>query len=33
MKYVLLVYRAPGAFDALPEEERNALRAEFDAFS
>ena len=33
MKYVLLVYQAPGAFDALPEEERNALRAEFDAFS
>ena len=33
MKYVLLIYQAPGAFDALPEQERDALRAEFDAFS
>jgi hypothetical protein len=29
MKYVLLIYQAPGAFDALPDEEREALRAEF----
>jgi hypothetical protein len=33
MKYVLLIYQAPGAFDALPESERAALTAEFDAFS
>jgi len=31
VKYVLLIYNSPGAFDALPEEERNALMAEFDA--
>ena len=29
MKYVLLIYNAPGAFDALPEEERDGLRGEF----
>jgi hypothetical protein len=29
MKYVLLIYQAPGAFDALPEDERKALMAEF----
>jgi hypothetical protein len=33
MKYVLLVYNAPGAFDALPEEERSGLMAEFEAFN
>ena len=31
MKYVLLIYQAPGAFDALPEDEREALRGEFAA--
>jgi hypothetical protein len=33
MKYVLLVYNTPGAFDALSEAERNALMTEFDAFN
>jgi len=33
VKYVLLVYNAPGAFEALPERERDALMAEFDAFN
>jgi hypothetical protein len=33
VKYVLLVYQAPGAFDALPEETRAALMTEFDAFN
>ena len=33
MKYVLLIYHAPGAFDALPQEERDALSSEFDAFN
>jgi hypothetical protein len=33
MKYVLLIYQAPGAFDALPEDERKALMAEFEEFS
>jgi hypothetical protein len=33
VKYVLLVYNSPGAFEALPEEERTALMAEFDAFN
>ena len=33
MKYVLLVYNTPGAFDALSEDERNALMGEFDAFT
>ena len=32
MKYVLLVYNTPGALDALPEQERDALMAEFNAF-
>jgi hypothetical protein len=30
MKFMLLVYMNPGAFDALPEDERTALRADFD---
>ena len=33
MKYVLLVFQNPGAFEALPEEERDALMKEFDAFN
>jgi hypothetical protein len=33
MKYVLLIYQAPGAFDALPEEQRTALMTEFEAFN
>jgi hypothetical protein len=33
VKYVLLIYQAPGAFDALPEEQRAALMTEFDAFN
>jgi hypothetical protein len=30
MKFMLLVYMNPGAFDALPEDERTALMAEFE---
>jgi hypothetical protein len=30
MKYVLLIYQRPGAFEALPQEERDALMAEFE---
>jgi hypothetical protein len=33
MKYVLLIYQSPGAFDALPEEERKALMGEFDVLN
>jgi hypothetical protein len=33
MKYILLIYQAPGAFDALPQEQRDALMGEFNAFS
>ena len=33
MKYVLLVYQNPGAFEALAEEQRAALMAEFEAFN
>jgi hypothetical protein len=33
MKYVLLIYQAPGAFDALPQEQRDALMTEFEAFN
>jgi hypothetical protein len=33
MKYVLLIYQAPGAFDALPEDEREALMGEFDVLN
>jgi hypothetical protein len=33
VKYVLLIYQAPGAFDALPEEQRAALMTEFEAFN
>ena len=32
MKYLLMIYHAPGAFDALPEEQRTALGPDFDAF-
>jgi hypothetical protein len=31
MKYVLLIYQRPGAFDALAQEERDALSSEFAA--
>jgi hypothetical protein len=30
MKFMLLIYMNPGAFDALPEDERTALMAEFE---
>ena len=33
MKYVLLIYQNPGAFEALPEEERAGLMEEFQAFN
>jgi hypothetical protein len=33
VKYILLIYQAPGAFDALPQEQRDALMGEFNAFS
>jgi hypothetical protein len=33
MKYVLLIWQAPGAFDALPEDERKALMGEFDTLN
>jgi hypothetical protein len=33
MKYVLLVFQNPGAFEALPEEERDGLMKEFEAFN
>ena len=33
MKYVLLIFQNPGAFEALPEEEREGLMAEFAAFN
>jgi hypothetical protein len=29
VKYVLLIYQRPGAFDQLPQEERDALSSEF----
>ena len=32
MKYALLIYSTPGAFEALPQEERDALMSEFEAF-
>jgi hypothetical protein len=33
MKYVLLIYSSPNAFQALPEEERRALMTEFEALN
>ena len=33
MKYVLLIFQNPGAFDALPEDERAGLMKEFEAFN
>jgi hypothetical protein len=33
MKYALLIYSAPGAFDALPQEERDAVMGEFEALN
>ena len=33
MKYVLLIFQNPGAFEALPEDERERLMAEFGAFN
>ena len=33
MKYVLLIFQNPGAFEALPEDEREGLMAEFSAFN
>ena len=33
MKYVLLIWQAPGAFDALPEDERKELMGEFDVLN
>jgi hypothetical protein len=33
VKYMLLIHSNPGAFDALPEEERAALMAEFEALN
>jgi hypothetical protein len=33
MKYALLIYSAPGAFDALPKEERDAVMGEFEALN
>jgi len=33
MKFMLLIYMNPGAFDALPEDERTALMAEFEEVS
>ena len=33
MKYVLLIYQNPGAFEALPEEQRAGLMSEFEAFN
>ena len=33
MKYVLLIFQNPGAFEALPEDERAGLMKEFEAFN
>ena len=33
MRYVLLIFQNPGAFEALPEDERDGLMAEFRAFN
>ena len=33
MKFMLLIHQNPGAFEALPEEQRNALMSEFEAFN
>jgi hypothetical protein len=33
MKYLLLIYSAPGAFEAMPEEQRDALMAEGTALN
>ena len=33
MKYVLMIYQNPGAFEALPEEQRAGLMSEFEAFN
>jgi hypothetical protein len=33
VKYVLMIYSNPGAFQALSEEERDALSGEFDALN
>ena len=33
MKYVLLVFQNPGAFEALPQEVRDGLMKEFEAFN
>ena len=33
MKYVLLIFQNPGAFEALPEDERDGLMEEFQAFN
>ena len=33
MKYILLIFQNPGAFEALPEDERAGLMKEFEAFN
>ena len=33
MKYLLMIYQNPGAFEALPEDERAGLMSEFEAFN
>jgi hypothetical protein len=33
VKYVLLIFQNPGAFEALPEDERAGLMKEFEAFN
>ena len=33
MKYALMIFQNPGAFEALPEDERAALMKEFEAFN
>ena len=33
MKYALMIFQNPGAFEALPDDERAALMKEFEAFN
>jgi hypothetical protein len=33
MKYALLIYSTPGAFEAMPQEERDAVMGEFEALN